>query len=111
MNKLSKILETGKILVSDGAWGTYLFKKGLVSGDCPEAWNLTHYEDVLDIAKSYVDAGSDIISTNSFGANVFKLSQYNLSEKLSEICQVFGRDISQASWCGKNSYGVTWVHW
>ena len=87
MNKLSKILETGKLLVSDGAWGTYLFRKGLVSGDCPEAWNLTHYEDVLDIAKSYVDAGSDIISTNSFGANSFKLSHYNLSEKLGEICK------------------------
>ena len=42
---------------------------------------------MLDIAKSYILTGSDIISTNSFGANVFKLAQYNLSEKLSEICR------------------------
>lgn len=87
MHKISDILKTGKLLVSDGAWGTYLFKKGLGSGECPEEWNLTHYKDVLDIANSYVFAGSDIISTNSFGANIFKLTQYNLSEKLSEICR------------------------
>jgi 5-methyltetrahydrofolate--homocysteine methyltransferase len=88
MNKISELVNSGKLLTSDGAWGTYLFKKGLTSGNCPEEWNLTHYDDVYDIAKSYVDAGSDIISTNSFGANLFKLSQYNLDQKLSEICQI-----------------------
>jgi 5-methyltetrahydrofolate--homocysteine methyltransferase len=87
MHKISDIVSTGKLLTSDGAWGTYLFKKGLPSGSCPEEWNLTHYDDVFDIAKSYELAGSDIISTNSFGSNAFKLSQYNLQEKLSEICQ------------------------
>lgn len=87
MNKITKIVETGKLLVSDGAWGTNLFKKGLTTGDCPEEWNLSHYAEVLDIAKSYILAGSDIISTNSFGANLFKLSQYNLEGRLSEICQ------------------------
>lgn len=87
MNKISDIVKKGKLLSSDGAWGTYLFKKGLASGSCPEEWNLTHYDDVFDIAKSYILAGSDIISTNSFGSNYFKLSQYNLQEKLSEICQ------------------------
>ncbi len=87
MHKISDIVYTGKLLTSDGAWGTYLFKKGLASGNCPEEWNLTNYDDVFDIAKSYALAGSDIISTNSFGANAFKLSQYNLQDKLSEICQ------------------------
>ncbi len=87
MLKIFDIVNTGKLLASDGAWGTYLFKKGLASGSCPEEWNLTHYDDVLDIAKSYVLAGSDIISTNSFGSNLFKLSQYNLQDKLAEICR------------------------
>lgn len=87
MGKISDIINTGKLLTSDGAWGTYLFKKGLASGNCPDEWNLIHQEDVFDIAKSYVLAGSDLISTNSFGSNVFKLSQYNLQEKLSEICR------------------------
>jgi len=100
MHKISDIVSTGKLLTSDGAWGTYLFKKGLAIGNCPEEWNLTHYDDVFDIAKSYVVAGSDIISTNSFGSNVFKLSQYNLQEKLSEICQT-AAEISRKA-AGKN---------
>lgn len=87
MHKITDEINKGRILTSDGAWGTYLFKKGLATGTCPEEWNLTHYEDVFDIAKSYILAGSDIISTNSFGSNYFKLMQYNLQEKLSEICQ------------------------
>lgn len=87
MHKISDIVNSGKLLTSDGAWGTSLFKKGLPSGSCPEEWNLKHYDDVFDIAISYILAGSDIISTNSFGSNIFKLSQYNLQEKLSEICQ------------------------
>ena len=87
MHKISDTIRNGKLLTSDGAWGTYLFKKGLVSGNCPEEWNLTHYDDVYDIAKSYVDAGADIISTNSFGSNIFKLTQYNLQNKLEEICK------------------------
>jgi len=87
MRKISELLNTGKLLISDGAWGTFLFKKGLVTGSCPEEWNLTHYNDVFDIAKSYEIAGSDIISTNSFGSNIFKLFQYNLQDKLSEICR------------------------
>lgn len=100
MHKISDIVNRGKLLTSDGAWGTYLFKKGLPSGSCPEEWNLTHYDDVFDIAKSYALAGSDIISTNSFGSNVFKLSQYNLQEKLSEICQT-AAEISRKA-AGKN---------
>jgi len=87
VHKISDIISIGKLLTSDGAWGTYLFKKGLAIGNCPEEWNLTHYDDVYDIAKSYAEAGSDIISTNSFGSNLFKLSQYNLQAKISEICQ------------------------
>lgn len=87
MHKISDRVNKGKFLTSDGAWGTFLFKKGLISGSCPEEWNLTHSDDVFNIAKSYVLAGSDIISTNSFGSNIFKLSHYNLQDKLSEICQ------------------------
>lgn len=85
MNKISAQLSSGKILVSDGAWGTYLMKKGLNTGDCPELWNITHPDEVLDIAMSYIKAGSDIIETNSFGGSSFKLKQYNLAEKSFEL--------------------------
>ncbi|HMN24298.1 MAG TPA: homocysteine S-methyltransferase family protein [Ignavibacteriaceae bacterium] len=87
MNKISELLKVGKLLTSDGAWGTYLFNKGLQTGSCPEEWNLTNDKAVLEIAQSYILAGADIISTNSFGANKFKLMQDYLEDKLSEICK------------------------
>jgi len=73
------------VLLSDGAWGTLLQAKGLKPGECPELWNITHPNEILDIAKSYIDAGSDIIETNSFGGSIIKLSQYGLSARVREI--------------------------
>ena len=84
MNILGEI-NTGKILLSDGAWGTFLQAKGLQPGECPELWNITRRNEVLDIAKSYIAAGSDIIETNSFGASSLKLAQYGLKDRVSEI--------------------------
>lgn len=63
-----------EILFFDGAMGTMLQNKGLTSGELPEMWNITHSEDIYEIHKSYVDAGADIISTNTFGANPLKLN-------------------------------------
>jgi 5-methyltetrahydrofolate--homocysteine methyltransferase len=85
MISIIEALKTKKILISDGAWGTFLHKKGLASGECPELWNLQRADDIADIAKSYIDAGADIIETNSFGGNAFKLSAYGLSNQVFEI--------------------------
>ena len=85
MKSLLSELRKGKVLVSDGAWGTMLIEKGLKSGECPELWNLTRRNDVLSIAKSYIKAGADIILTNSFGGSPYKLAHYNLSNKTFEI--------------------------
>jgi 5-methyltetrahydrofolate--homocysteine methyltransferase len=74
-----------RVLLSDGAWGTFLQAKGLQPGECPELWNLSYREEVLDIARSYAEAGCDIIETNSFGATGIKLGSYGLSGKASEI--------------------------
>lgn len=81
MNKLISTLKEKKILVSDGAWGTELFKKGFQSGSCPELWNLEKPEVIFSIAKSYIESGSDIISTNSFGASKIKLDNFGLGDK------------------------------
>ena len=85
MRSLLDELSKGKTLVSDGAWGTFLHKRGLKPGECPELWNLTHRNDVFEIAKSYIDAGADIILTNSFGGSPQKLKHYGLEEKTSEL--------------------------
>ncbi len=85
MSKLISEIQKGRVLVSDGAWGTFLQKKGLRPGECPEEWNLTHPDDVLDIAKSYIDAGADMVETNSFGGNYFKLKNYGLEDRVFEL--------------------------
>jgi 5-methyltetrahydrofolate--homocysteine methyltransferase len=69
-------LKKGKTLVSDGAWGTFLQKKGLKPGECPELWCIDRPADVLDVAKAYVDAGADMIESDSFGGTSYKLEHY-----------------------------------
>jgi len=85
MKKITEKLKDKKILVSDGAWGTFLFQKGLEAGECPESWNLTHPDKVLDIPRQYIQAGADMVLTNSFGASPFKLQHYGLQDKVFEI--------------------------
>ena len=85
MNNLLKRIKAGEILISDGAMGTFLFAKGLDAGECPDYWSVSHPKEVREIAESYVNAGSDVIETNSFGANFFKLKNYKHSDKVHEI--------------------------
>ncbi|KAF0239065.1 MAG: hypothetical protein FD181_450 [Prolixibacteraceae bacterium] len=85
MGKITDQIKAGKIFVSDGAWGTFLQQKGLKLGECPEEWNITHPEEVFDIAKSYIDAGADMIETNSFGGTIFKVEKYGLADKVFEL--------------------------
>ena len=85
MKSLLQTIKKGKVLISDGAWGTLLHQRGLQPGECPELWNVTHREDVYAIAKSYVDAGADIILTNSFGGHPQKLEHYGLQSRASEL--------------------------
>jgi 5-methyltetrahydrofolate--homocysteine methyltransferase len=79
MGKLLDKLFKVSLLIGDGAWGTFLYEKGLLAGDCPEYWNLSKPDEVQDIARSYVNAGSDLIETNSFGASSIKLNHFNLA--------------------------------
>ena len=83
--KITEALKERKIMVSDGAWGTFLQKKGLKPGECPELWCIDKPGEVLGAAKAYIEAGADMIKTNSFGGSGFKLSHYGLSDRAFEI--------------------------
>ena len=72
-------------LIFDGATGTMLQKLGLKPGGCPDELNLTNPEMIKQVHTSYVDAGSDVVTTATFGANRVKLKEYNLEKKLVDI--------------------------
>ena len=68
MNRLRAWL-AGGMLITDGAWGTQLQARGLGSGTVPDTWNLSHPEEVEEVARAYAEAGSQVILTNTFRAN------------------------------------------
>lgn len=85
MRTIKEAIAKKGVLVSDGAWGTFIHQKGLRSDECPESWNLLRPDDIYDVAYSYVKAGADMILTNSFGGSPFKLAPYGLKDKTYEI--------------------------
>jgi methionine synthase I (cobalamin-dependent) len=78
MSRLSEWLENG-LLITDGAWGTELQARGLPPGTMPDTWNLAHPERVEAVARAYVEAGSQIILTNTFRANA--IAMHDCSEE------------------------------
>ncbi len=96
MNKLEfKKLLNEKILILDGATGTELQKYNFLEGvSTPEELNIKFPERIKQIYASYIDAGSDIILANTFGANKLKLAQYNLDTKIEDIIHA-GVDIAK----------------
>lgn len=68
------------LLILDGGMGTLLQQKGLPAGELPERWNISHPEIVQEIHRAYYDAGSNVVSTNTFGANLLKFSHMELEE-------------------------------
>jgi 5-methyltetrahydrofolate--homocysteine methyltransferase len=87
MSEANRLLDecARRILVLDGAMGTELQRTGLQAGDSGELWNLEHPDRVEAIHRAYVEAGSDAILTNTFGANPWVLGRYGLAERLHEI--------------------------
>ena len=85
MAGLLERLAAGEVLVGDGATGTYLQGKGLGIGEPPETWNLSHPEAVQEMAAAYLSAGSDLVETNTFGGNRFRLRHAGLEERVVEV--------------------------
>ncbi|MGI9374249.1 MAG: betaine--homocysteine S-methyltransferase [Hyphomicrobiales bacterium] len=72
-------------LLADGATGTNFFKKGLGAGDPPELWNIDHPERVRELHRDFVEAGADIILSNSFGGNALRLKLHNAQDRVFEL--------------------------
>ncbi len=85
MHELLETLTAVGPVVTDGAWGTQLQNRGLPTGACPDQWNLLYPERVEQVARAYVEAGSQVILTNTFGANRFTLQRHGLADHVVEI--------------------------
>ncbi len=94
MHDTIKNLLTERPILIDGAWGTELQKQGLKPGESPEALNLDNPEIVETVAKAYVEAGSRIIITNTFGGTCFTLERHGLADKVAEVNKA-GAEISR----------------
>lgn len=86
------------ILFLDGGMGTLLQEQGLMPGELPERWNITHPEIVTKIHRDYFDAGSNVVNANTFGANILKFSQ-------SELNEIIGAAIRNAKRAAEESTG------
>jgi 5-methyltetrahydrofolate--homocysteine methyltransferase len=85
MKNLLEQARGGRTLVGDGAWGTMLMARGLEQGQCPELVNLEKPEILGEIASLYLDAGAELITTNTFGGSSLKLAAYDLADRTEEI--------------------------
>ncbi|MEZ3433673.1 MAG: homocysteine S-methyltransferase family protein [Lachnospiraceae bacterium] len=87
-----------ELLYFDGGTGTLLQEKGMKPGELPETWNLTHTEEMVDIHRQYFEAGSDIVLTNTFGANALKF--HNTDYELEDIVAAAVVNVKEGAWMG-----------
>jgi len=82
---LQDLLASGEVIVTDGAMGTMLFALGLQNGDSPELWNVEQPDKVRSVHRGYVEAGSQIILTNTFGCNRLRLQLHEIGDRAREL--------------------------
>jgi 5-methyltetrahydrofolate--homocysteine methyltransferase len=85
INKIKQLLETNEYLIADGGMGTMLMSAGLEQGDPPEMWNVLHPDRIRAVHRGYIEAGSQIILTNSFGGTCFRLKLHKLQDRAYEL--------------------------
>ena len=104
--KIVEAVKSGNVLISDGAWGTFLQKKGLKPGECPELWAVERPADVKAIAQAYFAAGADMVESDTFGGTSFKLEHYGLKDRVAEINEASARLSAEAA---AEAGGNKWV--
>jgi len=99
-DRLTRLLETREWLLLDGATGTNLFAMGLEAGNAPELWNFEHPDRIRALHQGFVDSGSDVILTNSFGGTSYRLKLHEAQDRVHEInkrAAEIAREIADAS--------------
>ena len=94
-NRFLRLLEEKQVLLADGATGTNLFALGLQSGDSPEFWNTDFPDRVAAHYRSFIDAGSDIVLTNSFGGTAYRLKLHDAQDRVVEFNRAAARILNE----------------
>jgi methionine synthase I (cobalamin-dependent) len=94
---LYELLESQPYVLGDGAMGTMLQSCGLEPGAAPELWNVTHSGEVRDILAGYVDAGAQIVTTNTFGGTAPRLELHALADQVEELAAAGARVAREAA--------------
>jgi len=84
-NRLSRLLDERDWLLLDGATGTNLFAAGLMAGEAPELWNVDAPDKIRALHRGFIDAGSDVILTNSFGGSGYRLMLHGAEHRVREL--------------------------
>src|ERR1700684_2195786 len=84
-DRLASLLAQRPWLLADGASGSNLFDRGLTSGDAPELWNSEHPDRIAELQRAFVEAGADIILTNSFGGTRYRLKLHGAEARVAEL--------------------------
>ena len=85
ISPLQEALQSGRTLLADGATGTMLQKEGLACGEAPERWTLERPEAIAGLSRGYIQAGSDLILTNTFRANALRMKLCGLEDRVAEL--------------------------
>lgn len=96
-DRLTRLLAERPALLADGATGTNYFEMGLAPGETPEAWLLEAPEKVKSLHRRFIESGSDIVLTNSFGANRFRLKLHKLEDRTVELNRMAARLAREAA--------------
>ena len=109
-DRLLELLDRKPLVLGNGAMGTMLQQAGLIDGGAPELWNVTHPDAVRAIYQGYADAGSDIITANTFGGTRYRLKLHHLQDRVFELNQAgaaLAREVAGADRLVAGSMGPT----
>jgi len=85
MNPITELLATTEVILLDGAMGTMLIQSGLDQGESPDLWNVEHLEKVKNVHRAYIEAGSRLVLTNTFGGTSIRLKHHNLQDRAQSL--------------------------